>query len=213
MSKSVKVGTIALAALVVAGAASADTFGLGRPATPAEIASWNIDIRPDGAGLPDGQGTALEGEEIYSEQCAVCHGDFGEGIDRWPVLVGGGGTLQDDRPVKTIGSYWPYASTVWDYVHRAMPFGEAQSLSDDDVYALTAYLLYMNDIIEDEEAVLSREAFADITMPNEEGFFPDNRKEEYPMLGKEPCMKDCTDGPVAVTMRARVLDVTPDGEE
>ncbi len=212
MSKWVDTALCTAAFVMCAGPSFADAFGLGRPATPAEIAAWDIDIRPDGAGLPIGQGTAAEGEEVYSEQCAVCHGDFGEGIDRWPILVGGGDTLENDRPVKTIGSYWPYASTIWDYVHRAMPFGEAQSLEDDEVYAITAYLLYMNDILEDDEAVLSNETFSDIVMPNVDGFIEDGRVEIDGMKGVEPCMNDCTDGPVSVTMRARVLDVTPDAE-
>ncbi|MFH1517471.1 MAG: c-type cytochrome, partial [Pseudomonadota bacterium] len=123
---------------------SQGAFGLGRVAMADEIAAWDIDIRPDGTGLPEGKGTVAEGEPIFAENCAVCHGDFGEGAGRWPVLAGGQDTLLRDRPVKTIGSYWPYLSTVFDYVRRAMPFGDARSLSDDDVYALTAYLLYLN---------------------------------------------------------------------
>jgi cytochrome c len=199
--------------IVLAGPSIADTFGLGRPATVDEVAAWDIDIRPDGKGLPEGRGTAAEGEEIYAESCAICHGDFGEGIDRWPVLVGGADTLENDRPVKTIGSYWPYASTIWDYVHRAMPFGEAQSLDDNQVYAITAYLLYMNDILDDDEAVLSHETFVDIVMPNVDGFIEDGRADVDGMKGVEPCMSDCTDGAVTVTMRARFLDVTPEGDD
>lgn len=216
MSKWAELG-IAAAVIAITTPAFADGYGLGRPATEAEIAAWDIDIRPDGQGLPEGQGTPAEGEEIYTEQCAVCHGDFGEGVDRWPILVGGFDTLTEDRPVKTIGSYWPYASTVWDYVHRAMPFGEAQSLSDDDVYAIVAYLLYMNDILEDEDAVLSRESFGDVVMPNAGGFIPDDRPDIMTVTKGaatgEPCMSDCTDGPVEVTMRAQVLDVTPDADD
>ncbi|WP_329610507.1 c-type cytochrome [Jiella pelagia] len=120
-------------------------------ATPDEVAAWDIDVRPDGKGLPVGKGTVSEGEAIFAEQCASCHGDFGEGRDRWPQLAGGFDTLTRDRPVKTVGSYWPYLSTVYDYVHRAMPFGNARSLSNDDVYALTAYVLYLNDIETDED--------------------------------------------------------------
>ncbi|MGB0903558.1 MAG: c-type cytochrome, partial [Mangrovicoccus sp.] len=123
-------------------------FGLGRAALPEEIASWDIDVRPDGQGLPEGKGDVWTGEEIFADNCAMCHGDFGEAVGRWPVLAGGQGTLTDDRPVKTIGSYWPYLSTVFDYVNRAMPFGNAQSLSPDEVYAITAYLLYLNDIVD-----------------------------------------------------------------
>jgi S-disulfanyl-L-cysteine oxidoreductase SoxD len=187
-------------------------FHLGRAATPEEIAAWNIDVRPDGTGLPEGHGTVAEGEEIFAEKCAVCHGDFGEGRDRWPVLAGGQGTLKADRPVKTIGSYWPYLSTVYDYVRRAMPFGDARSLSDDDVYAITAYLLYLNDVVTDEDFELSKENFTSVHLPNEENFFMDDREEEPQYAAKgEPCMTDCKPGPVKITRRAAVLDVTPEG--
>ena len=187
---------------------------LGRVALPEEIAAWDIDIRPDGAGLPEGRGTVAQGEPLYSDQCAVCHGDFGEGAGRWPVLAGGQDTLTDDRPEKTIGSYWPYLSTVYDYVRRAMPFGNARSLSDDDVYAITAYLLYLNDIVTDEDFELSHENFNEVRLPNEENFIPDDRDAEPHYADKtEPCMSECKPGPVTVTMRARVLDVTPDGDD
>jgi S-disulfanyl-L-cysteine oxidoreductase SoxD len=189
-------------------------FGLGRAATPEEIAAWTIDIRPDGAGLPEGRGTVAEGDRIYTETCAVCHGDFGEGRDRWPVLAGGHGSLTAERPEKTIGSYWPYLSTVYDYVRRAMPFGDARSLSDDDVYAITAYLLYLNDVVTDEDFELSHENFTSIRLPNEESFFMDDREQEahYAQQGA-PCMTDCKPEPVTVTQRARVLDVTPEGDD
>lgn len=210
MSKWVKLAALAV---FLSTPAFAEGFGLGRPATEAEIAAWDIDIRPDGAGLPEGQGTAADGEPVYSERCATCHGVFGEGEGRWPILVGGFDTLTEDRPVKTVGSYWPFASTVWDYVHRAMPFGDAQSLSNDEVYALTAYLLYMNDVIEDDEFVLSAESFGEIEMPNAEGFIEDGRPDTMTLDKGEPCMANCTPGPVQVTMRARVLDVTPESGE
>ncbi|MGB7286279.1 MAG: c-type cytochrome [Salaquimonas sp.] len=196
------------------GERSKGKFGLGRLATKDEVAAWDIDIRPDGKGLPVGRGTVAEGEPIYAEACAACHGDFGEAVDRWPVLAGGLDTLQDDRPVKTIGSYWPYLSTVFDYVRRAMPFGNARSLSDDDVYALTAYLLYLNDIVEDEEFELSNDNFNTVEMPNAGQFIADNREAEPHYADKkEACMTDCKPGPVEITMHARVLDVTPDRED
>lgn len=206
---------VAAATPAFEGEKSRGKFGLGRLATQAEVAAWDIDIRPDGLGLPVGSGSVADGEPIYAEQCASCHGDFGEAIDRWPVLAGGQDTLTDDRPVKTIGSYWPHLSTVYDYVRRAMPFGNARSLTDDEYYALTAYLLYLNDIVDDEEFVLSNENFNDIVMPNSENFIPDNRlNEAHYAEKKEPCMSDCKPGAVEITMRARVLDVTPDaGEE
>ncbi|MEL6477175.1 MAG: c-type cytochrome [Pseudomonadota bacterium] len=197
-----------LIALLLAGTAQADTLGLGRLATPDEIAAWDIDIRPDGVGLPEGRGDVFTGEELFAEQCAVCHGDFGEGVDRWPVLAGGQGTLTAERPVKTIGSYWPYLSTVWDYVHRAMPFGYAQSLSDDEVYAITAYLLYANDLV-DDDFELSHENFSDVRLPNEANFFPDDRRDSPVFSAREVCMTDCKDS-VEITARARIIDVTPE---
>jgi cytochrome c len=193
---------------------STGAFKLGRVALTEEVAAWDIDVRPDGLGLPDGRGTVAEGEPIYIEQCAICHGDFGEGRDRWPVLAGGQDSLKDERPEKTIGSYWPYLSTVWDYVHRAMPFGNARSLSNDDIYAITAYLLYLNDVVTDDTFELSRENFAEVRLPNEANFIPDNRYEEPHWTGAaEPCMTNCKPDPATVTMRAQVLDVTPDGED
>lgn len=193
-----------------AGAAENNLLGLGRDATPEEVAAWDIDIRPDGMGLPEGSGDVATGEEVFVEKCAVCHGDFAEGVDRWPVLAGGQDTLASADPVKTVGSYWPYLSTVFDYVNRAMPFGYAQSLTPDEVYAITAYLLYSNDIV-DDEFELSHENFTDVRLPNEENFFPDDRTESPVFKNRDACMSDCkTD--VKITMRARVLDVTPDEE-
>ena len=189
-------------------AAGGAHFGLGRPALEAEIAAWNIDIRPDGQGLPAGSGDVWTGEEVYVENCAMCHGDFGEAVGRWPVLAGGWGTLEREDPVKTIGSYWPYLSTVYDYINRAMPFGNAQSLEPDEIYAITAYLLYLNNIVEDD-FVLSDETFLDVPMPNAEGFFMDDRPEtELAVFSGEVCMENCKDS-VEITMRAAVLDVTP----
>jgi cytochrome c2 len=201
-------GTLVVSAGLLAATAHADGYGLGRPATSEEVAAWDIDVRPDGAGLPEGRGSVDDGEPIYTERCATCHGDFGEAIGRWPVLAGGRGTLTSDRPVKTIGSYWPYLSTVWDYVHRAMPFGDAQSLSDDEVYALTAYLLYLNDIVP-SDFELSRESFAEVQMPNADGFYPDDRSETEVWKNRTACMTDCKPE-VKISARAMVLDVTPD---
>ncbi|MFO6464319.1 c-type cytochrome [Jannaschia sp. KMU-145] len=209
MSKSVKL-TAALA-LIAAPVLAQDYSTLGRAATPDEIAAWDIDIRPDGAGLPEGSGDVWTGEELYIGLCASCHGDFGEAIDRWPVLAGGQGSLTRDRPVKTIGSYWPYLSTVYDYVHRAMPFGQAQTLTDDDVYAVTAYLLYLNDLV-DDDFVLDRETLAGFEMPNQDAFYMDDRAEtEYAEFTREPCMENCRDA-VEITGRAAVVDVTPEDE-
>ena len=212
MSKFPEILSAAAALALVAGTAAAGGYDLGREATPAEVAAWDIDVRPDGTGLPEGSGSVSDGEAVFSERCAYCHGDFAEGIGRWPVLAGGYDTLTADRPIKTIGSYWPYLSTVWDYVHRAMPFGEAQSLTPDEVYGITAYLLYMNDIVTDEEFVLSRENFVDVRLPNEENFVDDPRPDTATLADGSPCMTDCKSG-VEITMRAAILDVTPDSDE
>ena len=216
MSKSPKLLALSLGiclALPFAAAGAEETakqFGLGRPAEADEIAAWDIDIRPDGTGLPEGSGTVAEGEVLFTDNCAACHGDFGEGTGRWPVLAGGQGTLKADRPEKTIGSYWPYLSTVYDYVRRAMPYGNARSLSDDEVYALTAYLLYLNDIVTDDDFRLSKENFTEIHLPNEANFIADGRVEEAHNANQgDPCMTDCKAEPAKITMRARVLDVTP----
>lgn len=208
MSKYLK---LAAASLLLATPIFAEGYGLGRPAMPEEIAAWDVDVLPDGRGLPEGRGNVLDGEEVFAEVCASCHGDFAEGVDNWPVLAGGFDTLADKDPVKTVGSYWPYLSTVWDYVHRSMPFGSAQTLSDDDVYAIVAYILYSNDLV-DEEFELSHENFAEFTMYNADGFIVDDRAEaEYANWRTEPCMTNCKDS-VEITMRASVLNVTPEDE-
>ena len=196
--------------LINISSASDRKFNLGKLATKEEIAGWDIDVRPDGLGAPIGSGTALIGEEIYTEQCAACHGDFGEGADRWPALVGGEDSLASHDPEKTTGSYWPYASTMYDYIYRAMPYGVAQSLSHDETYEIVAYLLYMSDII-DEDFVLSEKNIGEIEMPNRNGFLlPDPRPDIINTNGL-PCMKDCNVS-TNVIGRARDIDVTPDDE-
>ena len=191
--------------------AYSQSLGLGRPATDNEVASWDIDIRPDGKGLPVGSGSVIIGEELYTDNCASCHGDFGEGIDRWPELAGGFDTLDSEDPVKTVGSYWPYLSTVWDYVHRAMPFGNAQSLSNDEVYSITAYIMYLNDLV-DEDFELSNSNFEEVRLPNEQNFYQDNRKDLENVIYNKRCMKDCKKEAI-ITKRAVVLDVTPEEED
>lgn len=212
MSKFLK-STLALTALsLMAAPAMADKLGLGRAALPEEIAAWDGDVRPDGTGLPVGSGDAIIGEEIFATQCAACHGDFAEGIGNWPKLAGGMDTLYHDDPLKTVGSYWPYLSTAFDYIKRSMPYGNAGTLSDDETYAILAYILYSNDLI-DDDFVLSNETFLDVEMPNADGFIVDDRAEtEYAQWRGEPCMENCKPEPVSVTMRAMVLDVTPQKE-
>ena len=184
------------------------TLELGRAATNNEVSAWDIDIRPDGKGLPVGSGSVIIGEELYTDNCSSCHGDFGEGIDRWPELAGGFDTLDSEDPVKTVGSYWPYLSTVWDYVHRAMPFGNAQSLNNDEVYAITAYILYLNDLV-DEDFELSHVNFEEINLPNEENFYLDNRENLENTTYNNRCMQNCKKVAM-ITKRAVVLDVTPE---
>jgi len=142
--------------------------GLGREATPAEVAAWDVSIPPDGAGLPPGRGTPAQGAVIYAQKCQNCHGEKGGGQpnDR---LVGGQGTLASKMPVRTIGSYWPYATTLFDYVRRAMPYTQSHSLTDDEVYAVTAYLLHLNGIIA-EMSVMDAETLPKVRMPNRENF-------------------------------------------
>lgn len=178
-------------------------YGLGQIATEAEIAGWDIDIRPDGLGLPEGSGSVSVGEDLYEAQCASCHGGFGEGEGRWPILAGGVGTLSEERPEKTVGSYWPYASTLWDYIRRAMPFTAPQSLTPDETYAITAYVLYLNEIV-DEDFVLTKENFSTIEMPNADGFFEDDR----PDVKNTACMKDCKD-PASIKVVSTIAGVTP----
>lgn len=186
----------------------AEKLGIGRPALPEEIAAWDMDVSPDGTGLPEGSGDVLTGEELFSENCASCHGEFGEGQGNWPKLAGGMETLADADPLKTIGSYWPHLSTAFDYVNRSMPFGNAQSLSPDEVYAITAYMLYNNDLV-DEDFVLSKENFTEVVLPNAEGFILDDRDAvEVVKFTREPCMEMCKDS-VEITAHATVLDVTP----
>lgn len=141
---------------------------LGVPADPEEVAAWDIDIGPDGAGLPPGAGTAAEGAAVYAIQCLTCHGPEGNGQLN-DVLVGGHGSLTGPAPVKTIGSFWPYAPTIFDYVRRAMPYLLPQTLSDDDVYALTAYLLFLNGIIAENE-VMDAQSLPAVQMPNRDNF-------------------------------------------
>jgi mono/diheme cytochrome c family protein len=148
---------------------STGPVGLGKSVTESQIKAWNIDIGPSGAGLPVGSGTAATGEIIYQQKCSSCHGDKGQGGIANRLV--GGGNLNTDKPVKTVGSFWPYATTIFDYVKRAMPHQAPQSLTDDQVYALTAYILYMNKIISKDE-VMDAKSLPLVRMPNRDGFIP-----------------------------------------
>lgn len=161
---------VALAGCATPAAVVTETAGpgLGRQATPAEVAAWDVSISPDGAGLPQGRGTPAQGSVVYAQKCQNCHGEKGAGQpnDR---LVGGQGTLASKTPVRTIGSYWPYATTLFDYVRRAMPYTQSHSLTDDEVYAVTAYLLHLNGIIA-ETSVMDAATLPKVRMPNRENF-------------------------------------------
>jgi cytochrome c len=157
--------------IAASNAASAQAPRFGQPIAPADIAPWDISIGPDGAGLPLGRGTVAQGEAVYAAKCQACHGEKGAGRpnDR---LVGGIGSLGPDKaPVKTVGSYWPYATTLFDYIRRAMPFQESQSLTSDEVYAVSAYILHLNEIIGANE-VLDAQSLPKVRMPNRDGFIP-----------------------------------------
>jgi cytochrome c len=160
-------------------------YGIGRTATPAEVAGWNIDVGRDGSGLPPGSGSVSHGREVFAQQCTACHGDKGEGGvgDR---LVGGEGTLATPQPVRTVGSYWPYAPTLFDYIRRAMPQNAPESLSNDDVYALSAYILNLNGLLP-ANATLDAKSLPAIKMPNRKMFVAD----PWPDVKNPECMSDC----------------------
>jgi mono/diheme cytochrome c family protein len=151
--------------------AQGPTYNLGRTPTDGEIRAWDIAIGPAGKELPQGSGTAKEGAQIFGRKCAVCHGPNLEGSKAGPRLVGGQGTLATPHAVKTVGSYWPFATTIWDYINRAMPRLQEGSLSADEVYAVTAFLLYKNDIIKEGDVIDSK-TLPKVQMPNRNGFVP-----------------------------------------
>jgi S-disulfanyl-L-cysteine oxidoreductase SoxD len=181
-----RVGRVtSLVALVVATsatplAAQLPTYGVGRPPTPEEVRAWELTIPPDGQGLPPGQGTAALGQAVFATRCAACHGATGEDPN-YSRLVGGQGTLATAQPIQTIGSFWQYATTLWSYIRRAQPFDNPGSLTADQVYAVTAYLLYRNGIIGEQE-VLDATTLPQVKMPNRDGFVPDPR----PEVGQAP---------------------------
>ncbi|MGQ0682050.1 c-type cytochrome [Bradyrhizobium sp.] len=209
MSKYPRIAAALAGLFLVTFPAEAGKLNLGREAHPDEVAAWDSDVRPDGQGLPAGKGSVKEGEPLYLERCASCHGEFGEGAGRWPVLAGGAGSLRKESPEKTVGSFWPYASTAFDYIQRAMPYGNARSLEPNEVYAIVAYLMFMNDVVK-EDFTLSRENLASVKLPNAGGFYDDDReKVEKQFWNPKPCMTNCK-AEVKITGRASVLDVTPE---
>lgn len=173
-------GSVILAATLPPHQAMAETFGFGSTPTAEEIAAIDIDAMPDGRGLPPGSGTVADGEVVYSEQCVACHGENLEGVGETggAALIGGRGTIGTPETKKTVESYWPYASTLFDYVKRAMPFNAPGSLSDDEIYAVSAYILNRADIIGADEA-MDANTLAAVEMPNKDGFIPDPRPDLF----------------------------------
>ena len=179
------IGAVVACAGLAIPCAAQTRYGIGRAATSAEIAAWDIDVEPDGRNLPAGQGTVRHGREVYDAQCASCHGAKGEG-GVGDKLAGGMGTLGTDKPVKTVGSYWPYATTLFDYIRRAMPLAAPQSLSTEDVYAVAGYVLYLNGLVPETAAVDGKTLTA-LKMPNRDGFMVDPR----PDVKNSECMHNC----------------------
>ena len=159
-------------------AAQLPTYGVGRQPTPEEVRAWELTIPPDGQGLPPGSGTAALGHAVFAARCAGCHGATGED-PTYSRLVGGQGTLATDQPIQTIGSFWPYAPTLWRYIRRAQPFDHPGSLTPDQVYAVTAYLLHRNGLIGAQE-VMDATTLPRVQMPNRDGFVPGPRPDVGP---------------------------------
>lgn len=176
---------VMLATLTSYSAQAQGVYKMGRPATAADIASWNLDVAPDGKNLPAGSGSVKQGREVYTAQCAACHGATGEGGagDR---LSGGIGTLATPKPVRTVGSYWPYATTLFDYIRRAMPLHAPQSLTASDVYAVSGYVLFLNGVVQ-EDATMDARTLSAVKMPNRDGFVSDPR----PDVKSSACYRDC----------------------
>jgi S-disulfanyl-L-cysteine oxidoreductase SoxD len=182
-------------AAAAAGTSPAGKFGLGKPATPEEIAGWDIDVKPDGTGLPKGRGSVADGQALYDAKCASCHGTFGES-NSYLQIAGGVGTLASDAPIRTTGSKLNYATTLFDYIRRAMPFNAPQSLAAGEVYALTAYVLNLNDIVP-ADAVLDQDSLPKLKMPNLDGFTTAHgfmRRDGKPDTANVACMKNCVTG-------------------
>src|SRR6202167_769119 len=169
---------VCFALTALARAADTGPLGIGHVATPAQIAGWDIDVLADGQGLPPGQGSVREGEKIFAETCAACQAAKGEG-DPADRLVGGFGTLATSKPVRTVGSYWSYASTLFDYIRRAMPFNSPQSLTADQVYAVSAYVLYLNNIVT-KDTVLDATSLPSVAMPNRNGLTSPDPRPDVP---------------------------------
>lgn len=170
--------------------AAAGRLAIGRAPTEAEIRGWDIDIAPDGRNLPPGSGSVAQGRAIYAQQCVACHGENGKGGLMRAPLAGGVGTLKTAKPVMTVGGYWPYATTLFDYIRRAMPFDRPQSLKPDEVYALTAYLLHLDGVVP-ANATMDARTVTTTKMPNRSSFFT---HDNAPDIRAVRCMNDCRPG-------------------
>jgi S-disulfanyl-L-cysteine oxidoreductase SoxD len=185
---------LALLALLLALPASAQQpwNTLGRPATPTEISAWDIDVRPDGKGLPKGRGSVVQGRDLYDAKCTMCHGEFGEN-NQFLQIAGGVGSLASDQPVRTTGSKLNHVTTLWDYINRAMPFQAPKSLTADEVYALTAYVLHLNDILP-EDTMLDERSILAVHMPNRDRFTTRHgfmTRDGTPDVHNLRCLRDC----------------------
>ena len=184
-------------------AAEPPRYGLGTTPTAAQIEGWAISVRPDGQGLPAGRGSVKDGDELYANACAACHGTFGEGAGRYPRIAGEG-KLTGERPEQTVGTYWPYATTLFDYINRAMPFPSPHVLPPDQVYAVTAYVLNLNGLV-DEDFVADRDTLPKVKMPNRDGFiWTDPRPDTH----NTACMANCrpaADVKILLTVEGKTL--------
>jgi S-disulfanyl-L-cysteine oxidoreductase SoxD len=163
------------------------SVGYGKPISEADLAAWNIDIRAkDGTGLPSGKGSVAQGKEVYEAKCLACHGEDAKGGPVYATMVGGIGSFTTNQRVLTPGSMYPYAPILFDYIRRAMPMNEPQTLTNDEVYAVSAYLLHLNNLVP-ADAVMDAKAMTALKMPNRDGFIVDDR----PDVKAVRCMKDC----------------------
>lgn len=210
MSSWVKAAVLGAACLTVAAGPAPDThppgyYAYGTTPTPAQIEGWSMSARPDGQGLPPGHGSVSEGDELYQTVCAACHGTFGEGAARYPKLAGDG-SLTGERPEPLVGNYWPYATTLFDYINRAMPFPAPHSLTPDQVYALTAYVLNLNNVVPNA-FVADHDSLPKVKMPNRNGFI---WKDPRPDTHDTACMRNCVPPQsVKITSTAEGKGITP----
>lgn len=210
MSSWAKRAALASACLTVAAGPATDQhpagyYGYGTALTQVQIDGWSMGVRPDGQGLPPGHGSVSDGDEIYQAVCAACHGTFGEGAARYPKLAGEG-SLTGDRPEPLVGNYWPYATALFDYINRAMPFPAPHSLAPDQVYAVTAYVLNLNNVVPDS-FVADRVTLPQVKMPNRDGFtWTDPRPDTH----NTTCMQNCVPpDAVKITSTAEGKGITP----